>query len=51
MRLIMDDIADEYEGVRPAKSPEEMVAWLKVFHEELAARLHEGDDVLELIPE
>jgi hypothetical protein len=51
MRLIMDEIADEYEGVRPAKSPEEMVAWLKAFHEELAERLHEGEEVLDLIPE
>jgi hypothetical protein len=51
MRLIMDEIADEYEGVRLAKTPEEMVAWLKAFHEELAERLHEGEEVLDLIPD
>jgi hypothetical protein len=51
MRLIVDEIAEEYEGVRPIKSPEEIVEWLKAFHEELAARLHEGEDVLDLIPE
>lgn len=51
MRLIMDDIADEYEGARPAKSPEEMVAWLREFHTKLSERLHDGEDVLDLIPE
>lgn len=51
MRLIMDEIADEYESVRATKSPEEMVSWLKAFHEELARRLHEGEDVLDLIPD
>ena len=51
MRLIMDDITDEYEGARPTKSPEEMVAWLREFHTQLAERLHEGEDVLDLIPE
>ena len=51
MRLIMDDITDEYEGARPTKSPEEMVAWLREFHTRLAERLHEGEDVLDLIPE
>jgi hypothetical protein len=51
MRLIMDDIADEYENVCPTKSPEEMVAWLREFHTRLAERLHDGEDVLDLIPE
>ena len=51
MRLIMDEIAQEHDGVRPAKSSEEMVAWLKAFHEELSERLHGGEDVLDLIPE
>ena len=51
MRLIIDDIADAYEGVRPVKSPEEMVAWLRTFHEKLAERLHAGEDVLDLIPD
>lgn len=47
----MDNIADEYEGVRPTRSPEEMVAWLRAFHTQLAERLHAGEDVLDLIPE
>jgi hypothetical protein len=51
MRLIMDQIADEYEGARPTKSPKEMVAWLREFHTRLAERLHEGEDVLDLIPD
>ncbi len=51
MRRIMDLVADEYEGVRPTKRPEEMVEWLREFHTRLAGRLHNGEDVLDLIPE
>jgi len=51
MRLIMDQIADEYETASPMKQPEEMVEWLRAFHTELAERLHDGEDVLDLIPE
>ena len=51
MRLIMDEISDEYEGVRPPKDPQEMVEWLREFHTKLAERLHDGEDVLDLIPE
>jgi hypothetical protein len=51
MRLIMDEIADEYENAHPIKTPEEMVEWLRQFHTELAERLHNGEDVLDLIPE
>jgi hypothetical protein len=51
MRLIMEDIADEYEGARPTKKPEEMVEWLREFHTNLAERFHDGEDVLDLIPE
>ena len=51
MRLIMDEIIEEYDGARPVKTPEEMVEWLRAFHTELAARLHKGEDVLDLIPE
>jgi hypothetical protein len=51
MRLIMDQIADEYETASPTKQPEEMVEWLRAFHTELAERLHNGEDVLDLIPE
>jgi hypothetical protein len=51
MRLIMDEIADEYENPHPTKTPEEMVEWLRAFHTQLAERLHNGEDVLDLIPE
>jgi hypothetical protein len=51
MRLIMDQIADEYDDVPSTKQPEEMVEWLRAFHTELAERLHNGEDVLDLIPE
>jgi hypothetical protein len=51
MRLVMDEVADEHQDVRPTKSPEEMVVWLKAFHAELAERLHNAEDVTDLIPE
>jgi hypothetical protein len=51
MRLIMDEIADEYDGAQLTRSPEEMVEWLRAFHTTLAERLHNGEDVLDLIPE
>ena len=51
MSLIVDEIEDEYENARPTKQPEEMVEWLRAFHTELAERLHDGEDVLDLIPE
>jgi hypothetical protein len=51
MRLIMNEIADEYEDTRATKTPEEMVAWLKAFHEALAQRLHNGEEVVDLVPE
>ena len=35
----------------PTKTPEEMVEWLRAFHTQLAERLHNGEDVLDLIPE
>ena len=50
MRLIMEDIADEYEGVQPIKNPREMVEWRRAFHTNLAERLHNGEDVLDLVP-
>jgi hypothetical protein len=50
MKSIMDLISDEYD-VRPVKAPEEMVDWLRAFHTQLAERLHNGQDVLDLIPE
>jgi hypothetical protein len=51
MRSIMDEVAEEYGDARPAKSPEEMVAWLRDFHARLAERLHNGEDVLDMVPE
>ena len=50
MTSMMALIAREHENARPAREPEEMVAWLKAFHKELAARLHAGEDVLDLVP-
>lgn len=51
MRKMMDLIAREYMDVQPIKTPEEMVEWLQAFHTQLAERLHQGEDVLDLIPE
>jgi hypothetical protein len=51
MRLIMDEIAEDCQNVRVTKPPEEMVAWLRDFHTRLAERLHNGEDVLDMIPE
>jgi hypothetical protein len=51
MKLIMKEIADEYEGARPIKTPEEMVDWLREFHTQLAERLHNGETVVELVPD
>ncbi len=51
MRKIMDFIIREYGQVQPKKTPEAMVEWLRAFRKELAERLHNGEDVLDLIPE
>jgi hypothetical protein len=51
MRLILEDIGDNYQNVRPTRTPEEMIAWLRDFHMRLAERLHRGEDVLDMIPE
>ncbi len=51
MKSIMALITREYEGVRSTKTPEEMVEWLREFHTQLAERLHNGEDVLDLIPD
>jgi plasmid maintenance system antidote protein VapI len=50
MRTMMDLISDEFD-LRRTKTPQEMVEWLRQFHMELAERLHNGADVLDLIPE
>src|SRR5579863_8747985 len=47
MRTMMDLISDEFDLTR-TKQPEEMVEWLQQFHRELAERLHNGEDVLDL---
>ena len=51
MRRVMSLIAREYPNARPTKRPEEMVEWLRNFHQQLAERLHNGEDVLDMIPE
>ncbi|HTT79689.1 MAG TPA: hypothetical protein VMF86_08440 [Stellaceae bacterium] len=51
MRILMDAVLDDYPNAKTTKSTEEMVDWLRQFHTELAARLHRGEDVLDLIPE
>ena len=48
-RTIMDLVSEEYD-LRPTKSPEELVEWLKQFHANLAERLHHGQAVLDLVP-
>ena len=50
MRGLLDFISSEYEGIRPTKSPEELVEWLKGFHTELAQRLRDAETVLDLVP-
>ena len=51
MRATMQFVSSRYEKIQPTKSPEELVAWLKEFHMELAGRLHRGEAVLDMIPE
>jgi hypothetical protein len=51
MRALIDFISGEHDGIRPVKTPEQLVEWLRGFHTELAQRLHEGEAVLDLIPE
>lgn len=51
MRGLLEFISSEYEAIRPTKSPEALVEWLKAFHTELAQRLHEGRTVLDLVPD
>jgi hypothetical protein len=51
MHALVEFISSEYDGIRPTKSPEELVEWLRGFHTELAQRLHNGEAVLNLIPD
>ena len=50
MRGLMELISGEYE-MRPTKTPEELAQWLKHFHTGLAERLHNGEPILDTIPE
>ena len=47
----MEFISSEYDGIRPAVSPEEMAIWLKELHTKLAQALHNGEAVLDMVPE
>jgi len=51
MRVMMQLIAEEYDGIEPTRSPERMVDWLRAFHATLAERLAVGETVLDLIPQ
>ena len=46
----MELIASEYE-MRPTRTPEDLAEWLEEFHTRLAERLHQGEAVLDMIPE
>jgi hypothetical protein len=50
MRGLVEFISSEYDGIKPTQSPEELVNWLKSFHTELAQRLHDGETVLDVVP-
>jgi hypothetical protein len=51
VQILMASVSDDYENTLPTKTPQEMVEWLRAFHTQLAERLHNGEDVLDLIPE
>ena len=51
VEILMNSVSDDYENARAIKQPEEVVEWLREFHTRLAERLHNGEDVLDLIPE
>jgi hypothetical protein len=50
-RALMEFISSEYDGIRPTISPEEMANWLKEFHTKLAQALHNGEVVLDMVPD
>ncbi len=50
-RALMEFISSEYDGIRPNRSPEDMAQWLGQFHTRLAEALHNGETVLDLLPE
>ncbi len=49
-RSIMDLISRHYQGIRPAKTPEEVAESLRNFHTTLARRLSAGEVVIDMIP-
>ena len=51
MRILMQLIAEQYRNVPATKSPEELVVWPKEFHTRLAERMHNGEAVLDMLPE
>jgi hypothetical protein len=50
-RSIMDLISRHYQGIRPARTPEDVAEWLRDFHAALAERLSAGEAVLDMIPD
>jgi len=50
-RALMEFISSEYDGIRPTISPEDMASRLKEFHTKLAHALHNGEAVLDMVPE
>jgi hypothetical protein len=51
MRALMTLISSQYDNIEPVETPEKVVEWLKEFHTRLAQRLHDGEAVLDLIPD
>ena len=51
MGALMEFLSSEHDGIRPVETPERLVEWLRGFHTELAQRLHDGEAVLDLIPD
>jgi len=50
-RALMEFISSEYDGIRPIISAEDMASRLKDFHTKLAHALHNGEAVIEMVPE
>ena len=50
-RSIMDLISRYYQGIRAARTPEDVAEWLRDFHAALAERLSAGEAVLDMIPD
>ena len=49
-RSLMDLISRRYQSIQPARTPEEVMEWLRDFHTALAQRLSAGEMVLDMIP-